>query len=468
MQTSSSRARGRAFLLAGAVALSAPVAHAAPRPDDAVDTFVADVMRKLHVPGVGVAVVRAGKVEKLRGYGLANLEWQTPVAADTRFQLASTTKLFTGTLLMLLVQDGKLALADPIGKYLPDAPPAWKNITIAHLAAHASGIAGNRDDKAATVADAYRAVRARPPAFSPGARSDYGGGDFDVLVHILERVSGQPFVELVRTRVWTPLGLTCTSFDDASQDGLMRTARVIPHRASVYGFVDGQQQLQWFLFPAHTYAMGGAYSCLSDLAKWAQAMDRGTLLTTAGEARAATPFALGDGSAGEFGVVFATGSLRGRRRYGHSGGPALADVVRLPDEKLTVIVLANQQRLNPNLAPTIAGLFLPPPTIAALADTQPELTKTLRAVAAGYAAGQLDDAAFAPSVRAELVPELRVWGPVIAGIWPAIDRWTLVDESQSASGSVRRYAAQAGKFSVRWTFTLDDGGRILQVEPKPD
>src|SRR5580693_6105661 len=101
-------------LLVAIVLLCAPSTQAAAH-DDAVDTFVADVMRKLHVPGVGVAIVRAGKIEKLRGYGLANLEWQMPVGADTRFQLASTTKLFTGTLLMLLVQDGKIALADPIG-----------------------------------------------------------------------------------------------------------------------------------------------------------------------------------------------------------------------------------------------------------------------------------------------------------------------------------------------------------------
>lgn len=155
----------------------------------------------------------------------------------------------------------------------------------------------------------------------------------------------------------------------------------------------------------------------------------------------------------------------------HSGGPALSDVVPLPDEQLTVIVLANQQRLNPNLAATIAGLVLPPPTIHAIADARPELTKTLRAVAAGYPTGKLDEAAFAPSVRAELVPELREWGPVIAGAWPSPwpgDRWQLIEETKSGSGSVRRYLAQAGNVTVRWTFTLDESGRILRVEPQPD
>ncbi|HEX4457462.1 MAG TPA: serine hydrolase domain-containing protein [Polyangia bacterium] len=250
----------RVVALAFALLTAAPLANAAPRADDAVDDFVATVMHKLHVPGMGVAIVRAGKIEKLRAYGLANLEWRAPVSATTRFQLASTTKLFTGTLLMRLVQDGKIALADPVATYLPDAPPAWKNITVAQLAAHASGIAGGGDPRAATVsvADAYRAARARPLAYAPGAHSDYGGGDFDVLAYLLERVGGQPFPELLRTRVWQPLDLKCTTFDDATQDGLMRTARVVPERASVYGFSDGQLELQWFLFPAHTYAMGGA------------------------------------------------------------------------------------------------------------------------------------------------------------------------------------------------------------------
>lgn len=435
---------------------------------DAIDAYVHRVMDTAHVPGIGVAVIRAGAIEKLAVYGVANLEWQVPLTTDTRFQIASSTKIFTGTLVMLLVQDGTLALADPVSKHLPDAPDPWRDVTVAHLAAHASGIPPDDfDPKLGSVADAYAVVRDRPLAFPVGTRADYGNGDFLVLVHLLERVSGMTFRELLRTRLIEPLGLTCTTYEDARDEVTTRTAQVIPHRAAVYRWDGTQQRLHWFLYPPYTYAMGGAFSCLSDLATWAAAMDRGTLLSPESERRAATPFQLAGGAAAGFGVVFATHTQRGRRRYGHSGGPALADVLRVPDAKLTVIVLANQQRLVPNLAPTIASLLLPAAPDAALADADPELSRRLRATAASIQTGTLDPSSCAPAKRTELVATTREWGPILGGGWPPIDRWALI-EDRPGSPRTRVYRAHHGSIAVRWSFVLDDAGLLLDFEADPD
>jgi CubicO group peptidase (beta-lactamase class C family) len=255
---------------------------------DAIDRYVGGVMARMHVPGMVVAVVRAGKVEKLATYGVANLEWQVPVTADTAFQIASTTKIFTGTLVMQLVEEGKLALEAPVSRYLADAPAAWKDITLAHLVSHTSGIAHVFDPKLASVAEAYAVIRDKPLDYPPGTREAYVSGDFVVLSHVLAQVTGLGFPELVRRRLVEPLQLTCTTFEDAVGAGVVRTAKVVPRRASVYRWDGAQQLLQWFLYPPYTYSMGGAFSCATDLAKWAVAMDGGALLSAASEDRKST------------------------------------------------------------------------------------------------------------------------------------------------------------------------------------
>ena len=431
---------------------------------DPIDGVIEPVMAKLHVPGMGVAIVQGGAVEKLRGYGVASLEWPTPVDATTRFQIASSTKVFTGTLVMLLVQDGKLALDRSVSAYLPDAPAAWQGMTVRQLAAHAGGLPDDVDPALASVADAYAALKGKPLRFPPGTQSRYGTGDFIVLAHAIETVTGQRFDELLRARIFAPLGFTCTSFDHASQEGPVRTADVIGNRATVYRWKGDRQRSARYLYPEYTYASGGLFSCLADLARWAAAMDRHTLLTAESERAMAAGFRIGEQDTG-FGVVFSVGELRGRRWFGHSGGPALADVLRLPDEQLTVIVLANQQRLYPNLAARIASELLPPAAPPpAGADADPAGSARLRQVAEQMQTGALDDAAFTSALRAEVVPMLREWGPLQLASLPALDRFVLASERRSDRGRVRTYRAGYGKTNGRWTFTLDDQGRIADLD----
>ncbi len=466
------------------VATAAPAVSAAKSSaagSEAIDAYVAQVMAQLHVPGVAIAVVRDGAVEKLGSYGVANLEWQAPVTAQTRFQIASTTKIFTATLVMLLMQEGKLALEAPVSRYLPGAPAAWREVTIGHLAAHTSGIPNLFDPKLGSVAEAYQKVRELPLAYAVGAKASYAGGDFLVLAQVLEQLTRRTFPELLRERIAGPLGMTCTSFEEASDRGVLRSAKVIPQRASTYRWESGEssvsgageQQLKWFLYPPYTYAMGGAFSCVDDLVKWAVAMDRGTLLSAASQARAATAFRLGDGSDGGFGVGFSVGAQRGYRKHGHSGGPALGEVLRLPEQKLTIIALTNQQRLHPVLAGSIASLLLPAAAgklggAAAIRDGRAEWTKRARAVVGGLGDGSFDAKLLAAAAREGLGASLREWGPVIAGSWAPMERWALVAERKAGERIVRSYRAQHGAIAVRWMISFDAAGLLLDLEASPD
>ncbi|QRN95539.1 beta-lactamase family protein [Archangium violaceum] len=437
-------------------------------PADSVDDYIQAVMRKHHVPGAALAVVRDGQIERISTYGIADLESEAKVGPDTSFQVASATKIYTGTLVMLLVQEGKLGLDEPVSKYLPDAPESWKAITLRHLAAHTSGLKDNPEDQesAASVAERYEAARKEPLAYTPGERSEYGLTDFVVLTHVLEKVTGQRFEELLRSRIFEPLGFSCTRYEHAQQQGPARVADVIPHRATTYRFAEGAQRRVWFLYPVHAYAAGGAFSCVKDLARWAVAMDQGTLLSPKTQQVAATAFKLNDGRAGSFGVAFTLGKLRGLPTFGHSGGGSLADVLRAPDKKLTVIVLTNEQGLLPFLAPNVASFYLPPlPALdEGITDSEPALTTVLRGAVEGLLNGKLDDAAFAPRAQQELLPILRGFGTPENALLPPLHRMSLLEDRRDGEQRKRIYRAVYGKdVSLKWTFSLDTAGKILDL-----
>ena len=107
---------------------------------DAVDAYIRGEMAKQHVPGLALLVSRGGHVIRAQAYGLANVELQVPVKPETVFESGSAGKQFTATAIMLLVEEGKIGLEDPLTKYLPDAPSTWREITIRELLSHTAGI----------------------------------------------------------------------------------------------------------------------------------------------------------------------------------------------------------------------------------------------------------------------------------------------------------------------------------------
>jgi CubicO group peptidase (beta-lactamase class C family) len=126
----------RAGIVALLIGFYAPISAKA----DNVDDYVSARMRQLHIPGLSLAIVRDGRVTKAQGYGFANLELRAHATKETVYEIGSNTKQFTAAAIMMLVQDGKHHLEDPITEYLPEAPQAWRNITIRHLLTHTSGI----------------------------------------------------------------------------------------------------------------------------------------------------------------------------------------------------------------------------------------------------------------------------------------------------------------------------------------
>lgn len=431
------------------------------------DDLVQRQMARSHIPGAALAVVRDGEIIKLQGFGTASLEWDAAADADTAFQIASATKLFTGIVLMRLVERGQIRLDDPITKFFPDAPESWGTITVAHLANHTSGlpqgIEGPRPtDLAQTLASAMRSPLLHPP----GAKSQYGLTDFVVLLAILEKVSGQSFPALIDAEIVKPLGLTRTSFSFAANKGPARWSKVLPHRAPVYAWEGGAQHVSDGLYPEITYAAGGLFSSARDLAKVFAALDQGRLLKPESLRILETPPTLTGGGRGGFGVGWTTGLLRGAPVVGHSGGPALADVLRAEDRKLTVIVLTNQQRLYPLLAPAVMALYLPAGQQApAIADTRPALTDLARRTLVAAAEGKFDAEVFTAAGAEEMRPFFNELRSIMLDAIGPIRSMELVAEKSSDAGVNRKYRIGFDDHLTYWTLEADRDGHIASFAP---
>ena len=438
---------------------------------DSVDELARTQMARGHIPALAVAVVRDGTVLKLAAYGTANLDWDTPASPRTAFQLASGTKPFTGILLMKLVEQGKVSLDDAVSRHLPDAPASWKGITIRHLATHTSGL--QRDPGGgkpfATVDEAVAAAYTLPLEYQPGARSQYGLTDFVVLTKVLENVSGRSFVELLREQIARPLGLEDTVFDDAVVEGDSRSWLPVRQRATTYRWDGTTQRAYSFYYPKFTYSAGGLFSSASDMAAMLAALGQGKLLRPASlEAMWTAPPVAGGGK-GEFGVGWVSGRYRGLRAVGHSGGPALSDLLYFPEQKLGIAVLTNQGALFPILAELVADIYLPEDARSddpEMADPEPNVTARLRALLSAMREGTVREDDYSSEARERLVPMVREFGlPLVRQLDP-LTGFHLVARKQDGDRIERTYRAFFGRHPMKWRFVLDREGRILDLEPK--
>jgi CubicO group peptidase (beta-lactamase class C family) len=339
-------------------ALVAPLhsqqANSKPSSSDPVDAFVTAEMARRHVPGVSLAVARKGKVIKATGYGMADLEHEIPVAPETVFKIGSVSKQFLATGIMLLVQDGKLGVDDPIAKYISDAPEAWRGITIRHFLTHTSGVLreGPAFDPFKVQADSLviSSAFSRPLEFPIGSKYQYCNVCYFTLAEIIARVSGQPWDVFLAERVFRPLGMTATR--------TTTTTALVARRARGYTWREGRyENAAEFLAVRPS---GAFLSTVADLAKWDAALAEDRVLTRASREQMWKPMRLTTGALTEYGFGWQLGDVDGHRRVHHGGSlPGFrAEMALFPDDGLTVILLTNADGAQPDtLAAGVARIY---------------------------------------------------------------------------------------------------------------
>ncbi len=321
-------------------------------------------------PGAAVRVAKAGVVLLEKGYGFADVERKLPATPETVFRLASVTKAFTGTAVLMLAERGAIALDDPVTKHLPSSPPAWRDVTVRHLLSHTSGLPNYLDRpnsmewaaREYTVQQLIDSFKDWPAVFAPGERSAYSNSNYVLLGAIIEKVSGLPFDRFVETSIFAPLGMTATACGSSVKELSRLATAYEPARTA-------DDQLDWTrLLVARPYSYSSVYavgSCVSsvrDLVRFHDALRAGRLIGADAAARSLAPAGLRVGvspTMSEGGWQLDT--IGGRRAVMRGG--ALPGVctwfLTIPDGDVSVILLSNRTPGKPRcgmLAVQVAGL----------------------------------------------------------------------------------------------------------------
>jgi len=342
-----------------------------------VDSIFAS-LRSKEAPGAAVIVIRAGRVVFEWGYGVRDLSSKQPIDGQTDFRLASVSKQFTAMAIMLLAHDGKLHYDDRLSDVLPGFPAYGKRITIRNLLNHTSGLLdyedlmakqyGNSpDEQIPQIHDAgvlELLEKVNTTKFPPGSRWDYSNSGYCVLAMIVERVSGKPFPEFIRERIFAPLKMDHTL-------AFVKGKSEVPNRAYGNTLVKGAWQQTDQSSTSATLGDGGIYSSAEDLVRWDAGLRDHTLLSEDEMRPALTPVKLADTSGrtpedlpAEYGFGWFLEPYKGHRRMWHYGETIgfRTSIQRFPDDKLTVIVLCNRVDLNAmDLAKKVADLYLGTP-----------------------------------------------------------------------------------------------------------
>ncbi len=284
-----------------------------------------------------VLAARGGRVLLAKGYALANVELDVPNTAETKFRLGSVTKQFTAMAIMQLQEKGKLSVEDPVCKYVPECPEAWRAITIHNLLTHTSGIPNftsfpdyvrtmhERSPVAATI----ERFKGKPLDFPAGEKFQYSNSGYILLGYILEKVAGQEYAEYLQQNIFGPLKMANTGYDTFSA--------VLRNRASGYSRRGGNLVNAAYLDMTIPHAAGALYSTVHDLYLWDQALYTDKLVSKASLDRIFTPFK------GGYAYGWMVSTRFNRKLISHGGGinGFATTIDRYPDDRACVIVLTN-------------------------------------------------------------------------------------------------------------------------------
>jgi CubicO group peptidase (beta-lactamase class C family) len=353
-----------AVLLAAAlIQVQAPPAPLRPGSRQAATVDAVFARWNTATPGCAVGVGVKGTPVLERAYGMADLEHDVPNAPDTIFEAGSVSKQFTAAAVLLLERDGKLSVDDPVRKYVPELPDYGAPLTIRHMLTHTSGL---RDwGEVAGIAGWPRTTRVHTHAhvldivsrqkalnFTPGTEWSYSNTGYNLAAIIVSRVSGQPFADFSRERIFTPLGMTHTSWRDDY-------TRIVKHRAMAYEpAADGYHQDMPF---ENVHGNGGLLTTVGDLLRWNENFVSPKVGDAAFLAEEQTPGQFNDGTVHDYAYGLYVREYRGVREISHSGSTAgyRAFLTRYPDQRVSVAVLCNAGNANPTqYAHAVADAYL--------------------------------------------------------------------------------------------------------------
>lgn len=400
----------------------------APARADTIDDFIRVEMVRQKIPGLSMAVVRSGKTVRAQGYGKANSKLSVPATADTVYPLGFVGNEFTAAAVLLLMEEGRISVDNPLGMYLDFAPASWKALTVHHLLTHTSGV----KDYATLIEPSGNSVDTRtarnlaetPLDFAPGEKSAYSQSNYLLLRMIIEKASGMKYGDYLKKRIFAPLGL--------------QSARV--SRGEAYSI-------------SHNAALDSSLvMSVRDMGKWAAALDTNLPLTRNLRQKMWTPVSFADGKTYPYSLSGAIGRQNDHAVIRHTS--ATADVSRYPDDKLSVIVLTNTAGVDTaRISREIAGRIAP--TLKVVEQHERDATALVQTVIRQITEARLDKNLFAPEMwevvkeyatpqRAKQIKQLG-----------ALKKTTLMVHQNTGQERVYQYRLQFARVGLRCVLTLD-------------
>ncbi|HSB08433.1 MAG TPA: serine hydrolase [Blastocatellia bacterium] len=300
------------------------------------DEYMSALLKQGRFTGC-VLVARDGKVVFSKGYGMANVELDVPNTPQTKFRLGSVTKQFTASAILLLQERGKLNVTDPICKYVENCPTAWSEVTIHHLLSHTGGIPNftslpdyvPKMMMPVAAQEMIARFKDKPLDFKPGEKWSYSNSGYFLLGFIIEKVAGESYESFLQKNIFEPLKMTATGYDHFET--------ILKHRATGYSLAKGKPVNSAFIDMTQPFSAGSLYSTVEDLFLWNEALFGGKVLSAKSFEAMTTPVKNNYG----YGLGIITDPKR--KSISHAGGinGFATNLLRLPEERVTVVVLRN-------------------------------------------------------------------------------------------------------------------------------
>ena len=435
-----------------------------------IDDYAMAQLSRQQIPGMSIVVTRNGKPVLQKGYGVASLAQGTPATADTVYRIGSLTKQFTASAIMLLVQDGRLKLDQPVREILPSAPASWQSITVRHLLTHTSGLSRDVspelldkiDPTHLPSMDQLVAMAGEAPlTYATGSAHQYSNLGYHLLGFVIEKVSGQHYAQFLRQRVFDPLGMTSAD--------VIHTARPLPAMAS--GYTRGQDGVKpastRMLMPGLVEAEGGLQMSANDLAKWDAALNSGRILSQASLAQMWAPARLNDGTSIDYGLGWGLGSINGSTFVHHNGliEGFTSEVARHAREGISIIVLVNSDvAMTGRVVSRIRAVIEPRLDWTIAADPRPQTGTLLRTMVEQSARGVLQaDDRFSPQFKAFLTPEVLQSFTDYLQPWAPIEQFGYIDQVSINGVQVSRYLVRSKYDQAILGVALDPQGRVAYL-----
>ncbi len=393
-----------ACLMGLALAQDQPAPKLAPELKERIDHIAQDALTQTGVPSASVAVVKDGQIAYVRAYGQARLDPPTPARPEMRYSIGSISKQFTATAILMLAEQGKLSLDDPVAKYVPNLTRA-NEVTIRQLLSHTSGYQDYWPQDYVPpfmthpiTAEKIMDLWARKPLdFDPGTKWQYSNTNYVIAGVIVEKVSGKPLLDFLHERMFAPLGIQSVDnidlhhLPETDATGYMRYALGPPRVAPKEG-------------PGWLFAAGELAMPASELAKWDIGMLQQRLLKPASYKEMETEVKLKDGSGTRYALGLGVGNVAGHRMVSHGGEVSgfTAQNGVFPDDNLAVVVLTNQD------AASAAGLIARQIETLLLGSSNAAGSKKLeqaRTIFAGLQQGKIDRSLFTDNANAYFTPQ---------------------------------------------------------------